>query len=123
MGRQAEKQNPQAVRPLDLMPVVVGPMGLKPEELRRRQYPLKPTPEKLTPVVLGPEELWPAKLRPEVLRPEVPRPVDIGSGPFSDICEYQDNGRYAVGTMRLMNLYIQISPQVWEVLSHWVFFN
>ncbi|XP_026916147.1 caspase-9 isoform X1 [Acinonyx jubatus] len=95
MGRQAEKQNPQAVRPLDLMPVVVGPMGLKPEELRRRQYPLKPTPEKLTPVVLGPEELWPAKLRPEVLRPEVPRPVDIGSGPFSDICAQEISKRNA----------------------------
>ncbi|VFV28998.1 caspase-9-partial [Lynx pardinus] len=95
MGRQAEKQNPQAIRPLDLMPVVVGPMGLKPEELRRRQYPLKPTPEKLTPVVLGPEELWPAKLRPEVLRPEVPRPVDIGSGPFSDICAQEISKRNA----------------------------
>ncbi|XP_039085041.1 caspase-9 isoform X2 [Hyaena hyaena] len=94
-SRQAEKQNPQALRPLDLMPVMVGPMGLKPEELRGKQDPSKPTRGKLTPVVLGPEELWPAKLRPEVLRPEVPRPVDIGSGPVSEICAQEISKRNA----------------------------
>nr|XP_044625684.1 caspase-9 isoform X5 [Equus asinus]XP_044625685.1 caspase-9 isoform X6 [Equus asinus] len=83
---QAAKQNPEAIRPSDLPPVVLGPVGLKPEELRAlKQDPSKLTPGKLTPVVLGPEELWLAKLRPEVLRPEVPRPVDIGSGGFSDV--------------------------------------
>ncbi|XP_007459355.1 PREDICTED: caspase-9 isoform X5 [Lipotes vexillifer] len=54
-SRQAAKQDPEAIRPLNLKPVVIGP------------------------------ELWPAKLRPEVLRPEAPRPVDIGSGGFSEI--------------------------------------
>ncbi|XP_070458720.1 caspase-9 isoform X2 [Equus przewalskii] len=83
---QAAKQNPEAIRPSDLPPVVLGPVGLKPEELTAvKQDPSKLTPGKLTPVVLGPEELWLAKLRPEVLRPEVPRPVDIGSGGFSDV--------------------------------------
>ncbi|XP_027964293.1 caspase-9 isoform X2 [Eumetopias jubatus] len=86
MSRQAQKQKPEAVRPLNLMPVVLGPMGLTPEDLRGKTGPLKPTPGKLSPVVLGPEQLWPAKLRPEVLRPEVPRPVDSGSGRFSDVC-------------------------------------
>ncbi|XP_014639374.1 PREDICTED: caspase-9 isoform X2 [Ceratotherium simum simum] len=77
----AAKWNPEAVRTLNLMPVVLGP-----ELLREvKQDPLKPTPGKLTPVVVGPEELWPAKLRPEVLRPEAPRPGDIGSGGFSDV--------------------------------------
>ncbi|XP_065736082.1 caspase-9 isoform X4 [Phocoena phocoena] len=55
-SRQAAKQDPEAIRPLNLKPVELGP------------------------------ELWPAKLRPEVLRPEAPRPVDIGSGGFSEIC-------------------------------------
>jgi len=86
MSRQEEKQNPEAVRPLNLMPVVLGPMGLTPEDLREKTGPLNSTPRKLAPVVLGPEQLWPAKLRPEVLRPEVPRPVDNGSGRFSDVC-------------------------------------
>ncbi|XP_024410475.2 caspase-9 [Desmodus rotundus] len=82
---QAAKRDPEAIRPWDLMPVVVGPVGLKPEELRVvKQDPPKPTPGKLTPVVLGPEELCPAKLRPEVLRPDVPRPVDVPSGGSAD---------------------------------------
>ncbi|XP_008692917.2 caspase-9 isoform X3 [Ursus maritimus] len=86
MSRQAEKQNPEAVRPLNLMPVVLGPTGLTPEDLREKHGPSKPTPGKLAPVVLGPEQLWPDKLRPEVLRSEVSRPVDSGSGRFSDVC-------------------------------------
>ncbi|XP_045630652.1 caspase-9 isoform X3 [Ursus americanus] len=86
MSRQAEKQNPEAVRPLNLMPVVLGPTGLTPEDLREKHRPSKPTPGKLAPVVLGPEQLWPDKLRPEVLRSEVSRPVDSGSGRFSDVC-------------------------------------
>ncbi|XP_019495386.1 PREDICTED: caspase-9 isoform X2 [Hipposideros armiger] len=78
---QAAKRDPEAIRPLDLMPVV-----LKPEELSVvKPDPLKPTPGKLTAAVLGPEELGPTKLRPEVLRPEVPRPEDIGAGGFSDV--------------------------------------
>lgn len=97
-SRQAAKQDPEAIRTLNLMPVVVGPMGLKPEELRVvKQEPSKPAPGKLTPVVLGPEELWPAKLRPEVLRPEPPRPVDIGSGGFSDVREYREGGWWVGG--------------------------
>lgn len=119
MSRQAEKQNPEAVRPLNLMPVVLGPTGLTPEDLREKHGPSKPTPGKLAPVVLGPEQLWPDKLRPEVLRSEVSRPVDSGSGRFSDVCEYQESGWWVVGPMRLMTLDIQISPQVWEVLSHY----
>ncbi|XP_029805248.1 caspase-9 [Suricata suricatta] len=94
-SRQAEKRNPQAVRPLDLLPVVVGPTGLKPEELGGRQDPSKATPGKLTPVVLGPEELWPAQLRPEVLRPAVPRPVDIGSGSVGDTSTQEVSKRNA----------------------------
>ncbi|XP_045878021.1 caspase-9 isoform X2 [Meles meles] len=35
--RQAEKQNPEAVRPWNPMPVVVGAMGLTPEDLRGKQ--------------------------------------------------------------------------------------
>ncbi|XP_036681568.1 caspase-9 isoform X6 [Balaenoptera musculus] len=85
-SRQAAKQDPEAIRPLDLKPVVLGPASLKPEELRvAKQDPSQPSQGKLAPVVLGPEELWPAKLRPEVLRPEAPRPVDVGSGGFSEI--------------------------------------
>ncbi|XP_044919729.1 caspase-9 isoform X2 [Mustela putorius furo] len=84
--RQAEKQNPEVIRPQDPMPVVVRALGLTPEDLRGKQGPSKATPGKLAPVVLGPEQLWPAKLRPEVLRPEMPRPVDSGSGRFSDVC-------------------------------------
>ncbi|KAB0402241.1 hypothetical protein E2I00_013706 [Balaenoptera physalus] len=85
-SRQAAKQDPEAIRPLDLKPVVLGPVSLKPEELRvAKQDPSQPSQGKLAPVVLGPEELWPAKLRPEVLRPEAPRPVDVGSGGFSEI--------------------------------------
>ncbi|XP_077007313.1 caspase-9 [Tamandua tetradactyla] len=84
-NRQAERQCPQAVRPLHLVPVVLGPVGLKPEEPRAVGWdPSKPTAGNLTPVVLGPEELSPAKLRPEVLRPEVPRPSDAGFGEFGD---------------------------------------
>lgn len=90
-NRQAAKQDVEAIRPLDLKPVVLGPEGLKPEKLRVvKRDPSKLSQGKLAPVVLGPEELWPAKLRPEVLRPEVPRPVDIGSGGFTDVCEYQE---------------------------------
>ncbi|XP_068395043.1 caspase-9 isoform X1 [Eschrichtius robustus] len=85
-SRQAAKQDPEAIRPLDLKPVVLGPVSLRPEELRvAKQDPSQPSQGKLAPVVLGPEELWPAKLRPEVLRPEAPRPVDVGSGGFSEI--------------------------------------
>ncbi|XP_054435608.1 caspase-9 [Pteronotus mesoamericanus] len=83
---QAAKRGPEAIKPRDLMPVVVGPVGLKAEELRVvKQDPPKLTPSKLTPVVLGPEELCPAKLRPEVLRPDMPRPVDVPSGGFGDV--------------------------------------
>ena len=90
-SRQAAKQDVEAIRPLDLKPVVLGPEGLKPGEPRvMKQDPSKPSQGKLAPVVLGPEELWPAKLRPEVLRPEVPRAVDAGSGGFTDVCEYQE---------------------------------
>ncbi|TKC35908.1 hypothetical protein EI555_020728 [Monodon monoceros] len=90
-SRQAAKQDPEAIRPLNLKPVVLGPVSLKPKELRgAKQDPSRPSQGKLAPVVLGPEELWPAKLRPEVLRPEAPRPVDIGSGGFSEIREYQE---------------------------------
>lgn len=71
---QATKRDPEAIRPVDLEPVVVGP-----EKSRVR----KPEPF-VTPVVLGPEELGPAHLKPEVLRPEVP--VDTGSGRFGDAC-------------------------------------
>lgn len=116
---QAEKQNPEVIRPQDPMPVVVRVLGLTPEDLRGKQGPSKATPGKLAPVVLGPEQLWPAKLSPEVLRPEMPRPVDSGSGRFSDVCEYQESGWWVVGPMRLATLDIQISPQVWEVLSHY----
>ncbi|XP_028369476.1 caspase-9 [Phyllostomus discolor] len=85
-SRQAAKRDPEAIRPRDLQPVVVGPVGLGPEELRGvRQDPLKLTSGKLTPVVLGPEELCSTKLRPEVLRPDVPRPVDAPSGGFDGI--------------------------------------
>ncbi|XP_047583739.1 caspase-9 isoform X3 [Lutra lutra] len=35
--RQAEKQNPEVVRPRNPMPVVVGAMGLTPEDLRGKQ--------------------------------------------------------------------------------------
>lgn len=76
-SRQATKRDLGAIRPLDLHPVVIKPVELKPEE------PSKPPPGKLAPVVLGSKNLWPA-------RPEAPRPVDIGSGGFSDVCEYQD---------------------------------
>lgn len=90
-SRQAAKQDPEAIRPLNLKPVELGPVSLKPKELRgAEQDPLRPSQGKLAPVVLGPEELWPAKLRPEVLRPEAPRPVDIGSRGFSEIREYQE---------------------------------
>lgn len=76
---QAARRNPEAIRPQDLRPVVVGP-----EDLRVvKQDPSKLTPGGLTPVALGPEELY-----PQVLRPGVPRPVDIGAGGFSDIREY-----------------------------------
>ncbi|XP_070241063.1 caspase-9 isoform X3 [Bos mutus] len=86
-SRQAAKQDVEAIRPLDLKPVVLGPEGLKPGELRvMKQDPSKLSQGKLAPVVLGPEELWPPKLRPEVLRPEVPRAVDAGSGGFTDVC-------------------------------------
>nr|XP_020028797.1 caspase-9 isoform X2 [Castor canadensis] len=86
-SRQAGKQDPEAIRPLDLVPVDLGPIGLKPEEPRGMKLdPSPPAPGNLTPVVLGPEELWPAQLRPEVLRPETPRPVDIGSGESRDAC-------------------------------------
>lgn len=88
-SRQAAKRDPEAVRPRDLLPVVVGPVGLRPEELRVvGQDPPKLTPGTLIPVVLGPEELCPAKLRPEVLRPDVPRPVDVPPGGFGDVREY-----------------------------------
>ncbi|XP_057384847.1 caspase-9 isoform X2 [Balaenoptera acutorostrata] len=91
-SRQAAKQDPEAIRTLDLKPVVLGPVSLKPEELRvAKQDPSQPSQGKLAPVVLGPEELWPAKLRPEVLRPEAPRPVDVGSGGFSEI-QQKDQG-------------------------------
>ncbi|CAD7678329.1 unnamed protein product [Nyctereutes procyonoides] len=80
MSRQAVKQNPEATRPLDLMPVVLGPTRLTPEDLRGKD-PSKLTPGKLAPVVLGP-----AELQPQVVRPLVPRPTDNGSGPFSDVC-------------------------------------
>ncbi|XP_066126470.1 caspase-9 [Saccopteryx bilineata] len=79
---QAVQRDLEAVRPRDLMPMVVGPMGLKPEEPRTVKW----DPGKLTPVVLGPEELCPATLHPEVLRPEVPRLGDIGSGSIRDVC-------------------------------------
>lgn len=89
-SRQAAKQIPEAVKPLDhLVPVVLGPMGLKPKEQRVvKPDPSPPALGNLTPVVLGPEELWPAQLRPEILRPETPRPVDSGSGRTHDVCEY-----------------------------------
>ncbi|XP_038513759.1 caspase-9 isoform X2 [Canis aureus] len=80
MSRQAVKQNPEATRPLDLMPVVLGPTRLTPEDLRGKD-PSKLTPGKLAPVVLGP-----AELQPQVVRPSVPRPTDNGSGRFSDVC-------------------------------------
>ncbi|KAI5139260.1 Caspase-9 [Manis pentadactyla] len=83
---QAEKQGPEAIRPLDLRPGVPRPMGTEREELTVKQEPAKPTPGALATVVLRPEELWPAKPRPMVVRPEVPRPVDCGSGVFSDVC-------------------------------------
>lgn len=87
-GRQAAKQDPEAVKPLDhLVPVVLGPMGLTAKEQRVvKLEPSQPAVGNLTPVVLGPEELWPARLKPEVLRPETPRPVDIGSGGAHDVC-------------------------------------
>lgn len=79
-SRQVTKRDPEAIRPLDLEPAVVGPMGLKPEKPRvMKPDPSNLAPGNVTPVVLGPEELLPAQLRPEVLRPEAPRPVDIGS--------------------------------------------
>lgn len=84
MSRQAMKRDPEAIKPLNLEPVVVGPMGLKPEKLRAmKPDPSNLAPGNVTPVVLGPEELWPPQLRPEVLRP-----VDNGSGGFDDVCEY-----------------------------------
>lgn len=89
-SRQAAKQDPEAVKPLDhLVPVVLGPIGLTPKEQRVVKLdPSQPAQGNLTPVVLGPEELWPARLRPEVLRPETPRTVDIGSDRSHDVCEY-----------------------------------
>nr|XP_025867745.1 caspase-9 isoform X3 [Vulpes vulpes] len=80
MSRQAVKQNPEATRPLDLMPVVLGPTRLTPEDLRGKD-PSKLTPGKLAPVVLGP-----AELQPQVVRPLVPKPTDNGSRRFSDVC-------------------------------------
>lgn len=102
-GRQAAKQDPEAVKPLDhLVPVVLGPMGLTAKEQRVVKLdPSQPAVGNLTPVVLGPEELWPARLKPEVLRPETPRPVDIGSGGAHDVCEYQENVWW-VCTLRLL---------------------
>ncbi|XP_041508879.1 caspase-9 isoform X1 [Microtus oregoni] len=87
-SRQAAKQDPEAVKPLDhLVPVVLGPIGLTPKEQRVVKLDSsQPAQGNLTPVVLGPEELWPARLRPEVLRPETPRPVDIGSDRSHDVC-------------------------------------
>ncbi|XP_016061126.1 PREDICTED: caspase-9 [Miniopterus natalensis] len=68
---QAARRDLEAIRPLDLKPVVV-----RPEELRvAKQDPPKLTPGTLTPVVL----------RPEVPRPGVPRPVDIGPGGSGDV--------------------------------------
>ncbi|KAF6107824.1 caspase 9 [Phyllostomus discolor] len=97
-SRQAAKRDPEAIRPRDLQPVVVGPVGLGPEELRGvRQDPLKLTSGKLTPVVLGPEELCSTKLNPEVLRPDVPRPVDAPSGGFGGIHQ-RDRGFEVVST-------------------------
>ncbi|XP_037684380.1 caspase-9 isoform X2 [Choloepus didactylus] len=82
---QAGRREPKAVRPLQLVPVVLGPVGLKLEEPRAMAWdPSKPTVGNLTPVVLGPEELWPSKLRPEDLRPEVPGLADTGG--FGDAC-------------------------------------
>lgn len=79
---QAVKQDPEAIRPLDLEPVVLGPMGLKPKEPRIPKLdPSQAAPGSLTPVVLGPEALWPSQRGPEVLRP-----VDIGSGGAHDVC-------------------------------------
>ncbi|XP_015983871.2 caspase-9 [Rousettus aegyptiacus] len=66
---QTAKRNPEAIRPLDFMPVVVRPVSVKPEELT---HVVKQDPSKLTP-------------GPEGLRPEAPRPVDIGSGGRSDV--------------------------------------
>ncbi|KAM4871840.1 caspase-9 [Thomomys bottae] len=86
-SRQAVSPDPEAIRPLDLVPVILGPTGGKAEEPRVTKRDLgQPAPGKPSPVVLGPEGLMPAQLRPEVLRPEPPRPVDIGSGGFRDFC-------------------------------------
>lgn len=74
---QTAKRNPEAIRPLDFMPVVVRPVSVKPEELT---HVVKQDPSKLTP-------------GPEGLRPETPRPVDIGSGGRSDVREYRECGR------------------------------
>ncbi|XP_057355746.1 caspase-9 isoform X2 [Manis pentadactyla] len=41
---QAEKQGPEAIRPLDLRPGVPRPMGTEREELTVKQEPAKPTP-------------------------------------------------------------------------------
>ncbi|XP_048206243.1 caspase-9 [Perognathus longimembris pacificus] len=82
-SRQAVTRDPEAISPLDLVPVALGPTGGKAEE---PSVTKQPAPGKLTPVVLGPEGLPPAQLSPEVLRPEPPRPVDGGSGGFRDVC-------------------------------------
>lgn len=88
-SRQVTKRDPEAIRPLDLEPAVVGPMGLKPEKPRvMKPDPSNLAPGNVTPVVLGPEELLPAQLRPEVLRPEAPRPVDIGSEGLGNVRQY-----------------------------------
>lgn len=102
-GRQAAKQDPEAVKALDhLVPVVLGPMGLRSKEQRVAKLdPSQPASGNLAPVVLGPEELWPARLRPEVLRPEAPRPVDVGSGGTPDVREYQEN-IWWVGAVRVL---------------------
>ncbi|XP_008820890.1 caspase-9 [Nannospalax galili] len=87
VSRQAVKQDPEAFRPLDLEPVVLGQMGLQPKELGVPKLgPPQPSPGNLTAVLLGPEALCPAQLRPEVLKPETPKPVDIGSGRARDVC-------------------------------------
>lgn len=68
---QAARRDLEAIRPLDLKPVVV-----RPEELRVAKQDLpKLTPGTLTPMVS----------RPEVPRPGVPRPVDIGPGGSGDV--------------------------------------
>nr|XP_045005017.1 caspase-9 [Jaculus jaculus] len=86
-SRQEAKQDPEAIRPLDLVPVVLRPTGLEPRE--PRVIKLDPSEQalgNLTSAVLGPEQHRPAQFRPEVLRSQTPRPVDFGSGTVRDVC-------------------------------------